>query len=167
MPASEQKVSKNRYQVIPRVLIFIMDGCRVLLLRGNSNKNIWAGKYNGVGGHLEPGEDVLTAAHRELFEETGLNGLPLVMCGAITVNTTPDTGILLLVFAGQYSSGEIIPSAEGELEWVAFKDVAHLPVVEDLPAILEQVQDWRLTGNLFYGISQYDKEGKLVITFRH
>lgn len=166
MPASEQKVSKNSYQVIPRVLIFIMEGQKVLLLRGDKHKNIWAGKYNGVGGHVEPGEDVLTAAQRELTEETGLTRMPLVLCGVISVNVSPDTGIILLVFAGQYLSGAIVPSAEGELEWVAFEDVVHLPVVEDLPAIIERVQDWRLTGNLFFGISHYDKEGKLVITFR-
>ena len=65
-------VSRNRYQVIPRTLCFITHGDDVLLLLGGSHKRIWAGRYNGVGGHIEPGEDVYEATLREVAEETGL-----------------------------------------------------------------------------------------------
>ncbi|HQP09495.1 MAG TPA: NUDIX domain-containing protein, partial [Anaerolineaceae bacterium] len=64
MPAADQNISPNRYQVVPRVLLFIFDGSKVLLIHGDSKKKIWAEKYNGVGGHVEPGEDILTAAKR-------------------------------------------------------------------------------------------------------
>ncbi|MDP3183744.1 MAG: NUDIX domain-containing protein, partial [Anaerolineales bacterium] len=66
MPASEQGVSRDRYMLIPRTLIFLRRGDSVLLIKGAPHKRLWANKYNGVGGHLERGEDVLSAARREL-----------------------------------------------------------------------------------------------------
>ena len=36
-------------------------------------KNPYKGRYNFVGGKVEPGEDSQTAAYRELFEETGIS----------------------------------------------------------------------------------------------
>ena len=61
----EQGVSKNRYQLIPRCLIFIRKDDSFLLIKGASNKKIWANKFNGIGGHIEKGEDIKSAAQRE------------------------------------------------------------------------------------------------------
>ena len=65
MPASEQGVDFSRYMLIPRVLIFLRRGNSVLLLKGAPTKRLWAGKYNGVGGHVEAGEGILSAAQRK------------------------------------------------------------------------------------------------------
>lgn len=49
---------------------------RVCLIR--KNRPIWqAGKLNGVGGSIEPGETGPMAMAREFFEETGVHTLPL------------------------------------------------------------------------------------------
>jgi len=55
MPVSEQGLDLSRYMLIPRVLVFVKRGTSVLLIKGAATKRIWANKYNGVGGHVEPG----------------------------------------------------------------------------------------------------------------
>jgi len=84
MPSSDQGVTRDRYTLIPRTLIFLTRGERVLLLKGAPHKRLWADRYNGLGGHIERGEDVLTSARRELAEETGLQCPGLWLCGVIT-----------------------------------------------------------------------------------
>ena len=69
MPQSDQGITKDRYTVVPRVAIFLRRGDAVLLLKGAPTKRLWANKYNGLGGHVERGEDAMSAARRELLEE--------------------------------------------------------------------------------------------------
>lgn len=45
---------------------------RILLQLRTSDARVDAGKWNAPGGRLEPGEDPLMGARRELVEETGL-----------------------------------------------------------------------------------------------
>ena len=67
MPVIDQGFDDRKYHVIPRTLIFLFDSLnRVLLIKGSDKKQRWPGKYNGVGGHIESGEDILEAALRVL-----------------------------------------------------------------------------------------------------
>ncbi len=54
--------------------IMIYDKTGEKLLFCKRKKDPYKGKYNLVGGKIEPGEDGFTAAYRELFEETGITG---------------------------------------------------------------------------------------------
>jgi 8-oxo-dGTP pyrophosphatase MutT (NUDIX family) len=46
--------------------------------------------YNGIGGHIEAGEDILEAAQRELNEETGISQVELSICGQIMIDVSPE-----------------------------------------------------------------------------
>jgi 8-oxo-dGTP diphosphatase len=167
MPVSDQGASRDRYTLIPRTLIFLTRTGKVLLLRGSATKRLWANRYNGVGGHIERGEDVNSAARRELIEETGLNPPLLWLCGTITIDTGPEIGIVVFVLRGECPEGDPNPSPEGSLEWVPFDRILDFPLVEDLYTILPYLLAMQ-PGDvpLSYHYS-YDEQGKLLIRQAH
>ncbi len=165
MPASDQGISPNRYSLIPRTLIFLTRGEKVLLLKGAPHKRLWANRYNGVGGHVERGEDVLSSARRELAEETGLASPGLRLCGTVTVDAGHDIGVGIYVFTGECPEGEAISGKEGVLEWVAVEAIHDLLLVEDLYTLLPRVLSMHPGDPPFSAHYVYDQEEKIVITF--
>jgi len=165
MPSSEQGITHDRYMLIPRTLVFLTRRDRVLLLKGAPDKRLWAGKYNGVGGHVERGEDLLSAARRELLEETGLRPDSLWLCATITVDAGEEVGIGIYVLRGECAEGELHPSAEGTLEWVPINQVNQLPLVEDLHELLPRVLALRPGDPPLIGHYHYDENDKLATDF--
>jgi 8-oxo-dGTP diphosphatase len=158
--------SRGRYRVIPRSLCFITHNDAVLLLRGGPHKRLWAGRYNGIGGHVERGEDVYTAAAREIREETGLQVHNLQLRGVVHVDAgDPTTGILVFVFTAVAVNRQVVPSAEGALEWWSVGDLPVADMVEDLPVLLPKVLAMAPTDPPFAAFYGYDAEDRLVISF--
>ena len=163
----------RRYTAVPRVLVFLTStnpatgGQEVLLLKGAPNKRLWAGRYNGLGGHVEAGEDIYTAATRELAEEAGLHDVPLHLAGIINIDTGQDEqgprpGVLVFVFTGETAVRTVHPSSEGEPTWVSSAGYADYPMVEDLYALLPRV----LARRFFYAAYTPQADGTLAFAFR-
>lgn len=169
MPKTDQGIEvslkRERYTVIPRTLVFITRGDRVLLLRGSAKKRIWANKYNGIGGHIERDEDIYSAARREVIEETGLEVENLRLVGLINIDGDAPTGIMLFVFTADSPSGEPIPSAEGTLEWIERDRITQVDLVEDLPIILPRAIHHPIGAAPFFAHYSYNEQEQLVIRF--
>jgi 8-oxo-dGTP diphosphatase len=165
MPKSEQGVSTDRYTLIPRTLIFLTRGDSVLLIKGAPTKRLWANQYNGIGGHIERGEDALTAAKRELREESGLECHDLRLVGTVLIDASELRGIGLFVFRGSWVQGELAASPEGSLEWVPSAQFEGFPLVEDLRVLLPRILPMGPGDAPFSALYEYDQHDRLRISF--
>ncbi len=77
------------------------------------------GKWNGLGGKMEPGETPEECAIREIREESGLIVLRPDLRGILTFpGFSNDEDWYVFVFVVTEFSGDLIDSAEGRLEWI-------------------------------------------------
>jgi 8-oxo-dGTP diphosphatase len=166
MTTHPQKILAGRYEFVPRTIILLVDGNHVLLQKAAENKKIYPGRYNGIGGHIERGEDALEGARRELFEEAGVICDDLHLSGTIMIDVHTDTGILLFVFSGKQINTQPRSSEEGTLHWVEIDQLHRLPIVEDIPELISKIQESELSGKPFFGKYIYDAEGRRVTSWQ-
>lgn len=160
-----QRIQAERYQVIPRTLIFLLSDKDILLVRVASDRGAWAGQYNGVGGHIEAHENPHSAALREIHEETGLTPQDLQLCGIIHVSPGPSPGISLHVFVGTADKRQMSTSNEGQPEWIPLSNLGQVPVVADLPFIIPRALEAYRQKQPFCGLTTFDKNGQPHIQF--
>lgn len=163
----EEQAATGRYATVPRTLTFLLRDGHVLLLRGAPGKRRWAGRLNGIGGHLEPGESVLAGAQREVREETGLEPPALTLRGVIHISPPrpSEPGVLLFVFLGGAPEGEAIPSAEGALAWYPVDALPTPDVVDDVPLLLPRLLAAHQQKTIVYGHYAAGADGVLQYTF--
>ena len=165
MTLAGQRVQPDRYTIIPRTITFLLRGSDVLLLRISDQRGAWAGKLNGVGGHIERGETPVGAAIREVREETGLQPASLRLCGVVIIDAGGNPGIGLYVFVGPAPAGEIHPGPEGTLEWCPLVELDELELVSDLPALIPRALESYNAGTPFSGLTSFDELGNPELTF--
>ena len=168
MGQSEQGVerSRGRYLAVPRVLCFITHGDEILLLKGGPHKRLWAGRYNGIGGHLEPGEDMQSTLIREICEETGLIVHDVRLRCVVHVDVgDPLQGVIFLVFTAISSTKETGPSPDGELRWFSRGALPAEEMVEDLPELLPRVLAMGPNDPPCFAVYTYDEYDRLVMSF--
>ncbi len=152
------------YLVVPRTLCFIFHGRDVLVLRRSLHKRLFPGKVNGVGGHVEAGEDIYLSAQREIEEETGLAVTDLWLAGVVHVDpalgqtvplpTGATPGVIVFVFTAQAEERAVRQSDEGELMWVPLDQVDGLDWVDGDPRLLRHALAARQARRPFFATAQ-------------
>ena len=138
------------------------DGRRCLMVHRNARPgDQHLGKYNGLGGKLEPDEDVLAGMRREILEEAGL------VCDSVQLRGTiswPGFGkqgedwLGFLFLIERFSGEPPAANEEGDLEWVEIDRLDSLPLWEGDRHFLPLVFDG--DPRPFHGVMPY-LEGRM------
>ena len=91
------------------------------------------GKYNGLGGHMLPDEDIATCMIREIKEEASIDVTAMTLRG--TVNWTSfgphaENWIAFIFLITAFNGTPTPKSEEGPLSWIPLKDVMSLNLYE-------------------------------------
>jgi 8-oxo-dGTP diphosphatase len=143
--------------------ILAPDGASVLLIHRNTRPDdIHYGKYNGLGGKLDSGEDIVEGMRREIREEAGIEAEELAMCGTISwpgfgKNDEDWFGFIFRV--DRWSGTPFASNHEGALEWVPLARLPELNMWESdrlwLPIVFDR------SPRMFHGVMPY-KDGQMV-----
>ncbi len=133
------------------------DGRQVLLIHRNRRPNdAHFGKYNGLGGKLEAGEDVVTCLRREIREEGGLECEELTLCGTISwpgFGKQGEDWFGFIFRVDRWSGAPLTENSEGDLVWVNIDQVLTLPLWEGDRHFLPLV--FAKGGRQFHGVMPY------------
>jgi 8-oxo-dGTP diphosphatase len=150
------------------VYILSQDRRRVLLMHRNKwEDDIHFGKYLSLGGHVDDGEDILTCARREVFEESGLTVSDLNLRGTMIWTGFGAKRLDLLCFifrADSYTGTPHGGNDEGTLEWVPVDDLASRPMWDSDHLWLPMVFDD--SAKPFYGVMPYDGREMISWSFQ-
>jgi 8-oxo-dGTP diphosphatase len=153
------------YTPILATLGYVMspDGAAVLLIHRNTRPDdIHYGKYNGLGGKIDSGEDVVSGMQREFREEAGIAAEELVLRGTISwpgfgKNDEDWFGFIFRI--DRWSGTPFAGNHEGALEWAPLTRLPELNMWESdrlwLPMVFER------SPRTFYGVMPY-KDGRMV-----
>jgi 8-oxo-dGTP diphosphatase len=132
------------------------DRRKVLMIHRNARPDDQhLGKYNGLGGKMEPVEDIAECMRREIREEAGIE------CGTMHLRGTLNQGEdwLGFIFVIDSFSGEpLTENPEGTLEWVDIDRIMELPMWEGDRHFLPLVFD--SDPRPFHGVMPY-KDGRM------
>ncbi len=139
------------------------DRRKVLLIHRNARANdLHLGKYNGLGGKMDPGEDIVACMRREIREEAAIECTQMSLRGTISwpgfgKHGEDWLGFVFLIekFAGM----PLTHNAEGTLEWVAIERILELPLWEGDRHFLPLVFD--ADPRTFHGVMPY-RDGRML-----
>jgi 8-oxo-dGTP diphosphatase len=139
------------------------DRSQVLLVHRNARADDQhLGKYNGLGGKMDPDEDVVACMRREIREEAGLECLDMHLRGTISwpgFGKQGEDWLGFIFVITRYSGEAPASNAEGTLEWKPVSRILELPMWDGDRHFLPLVFDD--DPRAFHGVMPY-RDGRMV-----
>lgn len=136
-------------------LLFVVKDGNILLIR--KKRGLGAGKINGPGGRIEPGETPLEAAVRETREELGIEAVTPDLRGELHFQFLDGYSLHCSVFLAPDCVGEPVETDEAVPLWTPLDAIPYHEMWEDdarwLPGVLD--------GGRFRGFFVFDQEKML------
>ena len=110
------------------LLFVIRDGAMLLI---HKKRGLGAGKINGPGGRIDPGETAVQAAVREVEEELQVVPRGVSRCGDLHFQFANGYGIHVTVFRAEACDGEPSETDEAIPIWVSVDDIPYAKMWPD------------------------------------
>jgi 8-oxo-dGTP diphosphatase len=114
--------------------VFSPDGTKVLMVHRNRRPgDHQLGKYNGLGGKVQPNEDVLSCMRREIREEAEIECESLRLAGTVSwpgFGAGGEDWFGFIFRIDRFTGTPLAENAEGSLEWVDVGRVLELSLWE-------------------------------------
>ena len=106
-------------------LVFLIRGEKILL--GMKKRGFGAGRFNGFGGKVQPGETIEEAARRETKEECGISILTMERVGIheFCFAVKPEETLEVHVFRVQEHKWEPVETEEMRPQWFAIEEIPY------------------------------------------
>jgi 8-oxo-dGTP diphosphatase len=132
--------------------VYIVHGEEVLMHKRSTDKKKFPGYWIGPGGHIDAGEDALSAAIREVREETG------VLINETDIKLNIDRGEVWMeyLFRARIPKKQLIENTkEGSSEWLKIDKILSLEnvfppsryyfdhILNDKPGIMYNASEWK------------------------
>ena len=128
------------------------DGRTLMIHRIKNSNDIHLGKWNGLGGKLEPGESPEQCVLREVREESGLEILQPRYHGLLIFAGFKQEDWYVWVFSANQFHGELAAySNEGNLAWIPDKEIGSLALWPSDHIFMP----WLASGRIFSARFQY------------
>jgi 8-oxo-dGTP diphosphatase len=139
------------------------DGRRVLMIHRNAREgDQHLGKYNGLGGKLEPDEDIVAGMRREIREEAGIDCEELNLRGTVSwpgFGKYGEDWFGFVFLITRYRGEPLTSNPEGTLEWIDVEEILELPLWEGDRHFLPLIFD--ADARPFHGVMPY-RDGRMV-----
>jgi 8-oxo-dGTP diphosphatase len=124
----------------PSVVEYIEQDNKVLL--GQRNGRYGYNKWGFPGGFIEFNEDFLTAAHREVKEETNLNIEICSLLNVVTNYISPSLHTIAIVLFAKITTGEIKPNDDlKDLKWYSLDSEMPEMFLESEKSIIDNINN--------------------------
>ncbi len=136
-------------------LCFLIQDGQILLIR--KKRGLGAGKINGPGGRIEPGEEPHECAVRETSEEVGLKPLNVQNRGELHFQFADGYSLHCAVFVAHEFTGDLLETDEALPIWTPLDSIPYDEMWADdihwLPGVI--------AGGTFRGYFHFDGEKML------
>jgi len=148
----------RKHEKIVATICYIQDkGKTLFLLRNKKENDMHDGKYVGVGGKCEKGEDPYTCIRREVSEEAKVDIKPIYVANLTFNDFTPEKDWEVHLFRAEGYIGHIPEKCEeGEFIWIDNDKINEINLWEGDRIFLEYINSEKF----FFGNFEYDN-GKL------
>ncbi|MGL5327158.1 MAG: NUDIX hydrolase [Aeromonas sp.] len=146
LPASQEKTPHERMQARLTVAALVQWQGRFLVVEEEIKGQR---RFNQPAGHVEAGEDLLTAACRELKEETGLTAMPTAWLGTYLYKPADSEATYVrtaIIFDLEKAPGQHHPEdPDGDVlacHWLTLEEIAECKPALRSPLVWQCIEDY-------------------------